>query len=87
MRRRNGTLSESTNILQRIRELAVQSASGTYSSDDRTNLQAEVTQLTAQLKSAITGAKFNGVTLFGLIPFSAKRISMSFAPHESGNES
>ena len=60
----DGTLGEAGNILQRVRELAVQSASGTYSDDDRTNLQAEVSQLTAQLKSSITGAKFNGVTLF-----------------------
>src|SRR3569833_1874120 len=37
-----GSLSEVTNMLQRIRELAVQSASGSYSSSDRTNLQAEV---------------------------------------------
>ena len=38
----DGALGEVTNMLQRIRELAVQSASGTYSDDDRTNLQAEV---------------------------------------------
>ena len=37
-----GALGEVTNMLQRIRELAVQSASGTYSDDDRANLQAEV---------------------------------------------
>ena len=56
-------LGEATNILQRIRELAVQSASGTYSADDRTNLQTEVTELTSQLSNAL-GAKFNGVSLF-----------------------
>src|ERR1041384_4118623 len=33
----DGALNEVTNMLQRIRELAVQSASGTYSDDDRTN--------------------------------------------------
>src|SRR3982750_2788554 len=43
-----GGLSEVTNMLHRIRELAVQSASGTYSDDDRTNLQAEVGELTGQ---------------------------------------
>lgn len=56
-------LGEATNILQRIRELAVQSASGTYSADDRNNLQTEVTELTAQLSSSLS-AKFNGVDLF-----------------------
>jgi flagellin len=59
-----GSLSEVTNLLQRVRELAVQSKSGTYSTDDRTNLQAEVTQLQAQLDDVLTNTKFNGVTLF-----------------------
>ena len=66
----DGALGEVTNILQRIRELAVQSASGTYSGDattpgDRTNLQAEVTQLTGQLSDIQTKTNFNGVALLG----------------------
>src|SRR3546814_3648993 len=40
-----GALGEVGNMLQRIRELAVQASSGTYSADDKTNLQAEVTEL------------------------------------------
>jgi flagellin len=60
----DGSLSEVTNMLQRVRELAVQSKSGTYSSDDRTNLQVEVTQLTSQMDDILTNSKFNGVTLF-----------------------
>lgn len=59
-----GALGEVTNMLQRVRELAVQSKSGTYSTDDRTNLQAEVTQLTSQIDDVLTNTKFNGVTLF-----------------------
>ena len=59
-----GSLAEVTNMLQRVRELAVQSKSGTYSADDRTNLQAEVTQLQAQVDDVLTNTKFNGVTLF-----------------------
>src|SRR4028118_482514 len=39
-----GALGEVTNMLQRIRELAVQSASGTYANSDRTNLNSEVTE-------------------------------------------
>jgi len=61
----DGALGEATNILQRIRELAVQSASGTYSDTDRSNLQTEVGQLTQQLGSIVSGTTFNGVTLFG----------------------
>ncbi len=61
----DGALNEVTNMLQRIRELAVQSASGTYSDDDRANLQAEVTELGAQIDDIIANTKFNGVTVFG----------------------
>jgi flagellin len=60
-----GALSEVTNMLQRIRELAVQAASATYSADDRTNLQAEVDALGDQIDSVLTSTKFNGVTAFG----------------------
>jgi len=59
-----GSLNEVSNMLQRIRELAVQSASGTYSDNDRTNLQAEVTELTAQINDILTKSKFNEETLF-----------------------
>jgi flagellin len=61
----DGALNEVTNMLQRIRELAVQASSGTYSEDDRTNLQTEVTQLTAQIGEIIDNSTFNDVTLFG----------------------
>jgi flagellin len=60
----DGALTEVTNMLQRVRELAVQSASGTYSSSDRTNLQNEVTQLSSQITSITSNTKFNGVALF-----------------------
>ncbi|WP_448659853.1 flagellin [Sphingomonas sp. CJ99] len=59
-----GALNEVTNILQRVRELAVQSSSGTYSDDDRTNLQAEVTELQSQLTDILANTEFNGVKLF-----------------------
>lgn len=44
-----GALQESTNILQRMRDLAVQSANGTYSDGDRAALQEEVVQLQREL--------------------------------------
>lgn len=62
----DGALGEVTNMLQRVRELAVQSASGTYSDDDRSNMQAEVSQLTAQIGSVLQNTKFNGVALFSV---------------------
>jgi flagellin len=61
----DGALGEVTNMLQRIRELSVQSASGTYSDDDRANLQSEVTELGAQIDDIIANTKFNGVAVFG----------------------
>lgn len=61
-----GALSEVTNMLQRVRELAVQSSSGTYSDDDRANLQAEVTQLTSQISDIVTKTKFNDNVLFAV---------------------
>ncbi len=60
-----GSLNEVTNMLQRVRELAVQSSSGTYQdATDRAYMQTEVDQLTAQIGQVVTNSKFNGVTLF-----------------------
>src|SRR5690606_9612450 len=59
-----GALNEVTNMLQRVRELAVQSKSGTYSSTDRTNLDAESKQLQAQVADILQNTKFNGVQVF-----------------------
>ena len=58
-----GVLSETTNILQRIRELAVQSASGTISDTNRAALQSEVSQLIEQLDDIASDTEFNGVSL------------------------
>jgi flagellin len=55
-----GALQESTNILQRIRELAVQSANDTNSSSDRSSLNDEVTQLKAELDRIAETTSFNG---------------------------
>ena len=60
----DGALDEVTNMAQRIRELAVQSASGTYSDNDRANMQTEVKQLTTQIGSILSNTTFNGVKLF-----------------------
>ena len=58
-----GTLSEVTNMLQRVRELAIQSASGTYQASDRAAMQQEVSALTTQIGDSFTQVKFNGNTL------------------------
>lgn len=59
-----GGLVEVTNILQRIRELAVQSASGQYAdTPDRANLNAEVQQLIAEIDRIGGSTRFNGRVL------------------------
>jgi flagellin len=58
-----GAMGEVTNMLQRVRELAVQAANGTYTASDRTNLQVEVTQLLGQIDSVATDTDFNGTPL------------------------
>src|SRR5471032_1158351 len=56
-------LSQITNDLQRIRQLAVQSANGTNSSSDRAALQTEVTQLVSEVDRIAQNTSFNGVNL------------------------
>ena len=58
-----GAMDEITNMLQRIRELALQSASDTMNSDDRANLNAEVDQLIAEIDRVTETTTFNGKNL------------------------
>lgn len=58
-----GALQSSGDILQRVRELAVQSANATNSSGDRQALNAEVQQLTQELQRIATTTEFNGQKL------------------------
>ena len=68
-----GALDETTNMLQRIRTLAVQSANGTNSDDDRLAIQREVTQLCEEITRIAKDTTFAGKEIldganFGLIP-------------------
>jgi len=58
-----GAMQESTNILQRIRELSVQAANATNSASDRQSLQSEVDQLISELDRIATSTTFNGLTI------------------------
>ncbi len=58
-----GYLDTTHSLLQRLRELAIQSANGIYSSDDRRNIQVEVYQLVDELNRVATNAQFNGLNL------------------------
>jgi flagellin len=59
-----GALGEVGNMLQRMRELTVQSSNGTNSTDDQQNIYAEQNQLADQIRSVIQNTTFNGVKLF-----------------------
>ena len=58
-----GALSETTNILQRVRELAVQAANGTQSTENRLALTREVNELIGQINSIATDTQFNGISV------------------------
>ena len=56
-------MGEITNMLQRMRELAVQASNGTITGDDRTALQAEVKQLASEINNIGNRTNFNGIKL------------------------
>ena len=58
-----GYLQETTSILQRIRELAVQASNGLYSSEDRMQIQVEVSQLVSEVDRIASVAQFNGLQI------------------------
>ncbi len=58
-----GYLAESQNIIQRLRELAVQSSNGVYTAEDRAQIQVEVSQLVDEIDRIASHAQFNGLNL------------------------
>lgn len=59
-----GALTEVHSMLNRMVELATQSANGTYSSTNRTEMQKEINQLRDEINRIGTATKFNGISLF-----------------------
>ncbi|MFP4536054.1 MAG: flagellin [Alkalispirochaetaceae bacterium] len=58
-----GYLQETQDILQRIRELAVQASNGIYTAEDRMQIQVEVSQLVDEVNRIASHAQFNGMNL------------------------
>ena len=58
-----GYLQESQDILQRLRELSVQSSNGIYTAKDRSQIQVEVSQLVDEIDRVASHAKFNGMNM------------------------
>lgn len=58
-----GYLQESQDVVQRLRELAVQASNGIYSAEDRMYIQVEVSQLISEVDRVASHAQFNGMNL------------------------
>ena len=58
-----GYLQETEDIVQRIRELAVQSSNGIYTEEDRMQIQVEVSSLIAEVDRIASAAQFNGMNM------------------------
>lgn len=71
-----GALSETTNILQRVRELAVQASNGTQSDANRAALDSEVQQLLAQIDDIAEDTEFNGIRVLS----AAQTITLQAGP-------
>ena len=85
----DGALSNMTDILNRMRDLAVQGANGVYDSRSLSAMQDEADALMAQLRQVRDGASFNGMSIFGntsvawsLSGRSASAASLSAPPPE-----
>ena len=73
-----GALSETTSILQRIRELAVQAANGTQSSTNRAALNNEVKQLLAQIDDIAYDTEYNGIRVLS----STQTVTLQAGPQQ-----
>jgi flagellin len=72
-----GALDEVTNMVQRIRELGLQSANGTYSTSDRAALNAEYDALTSEIARVADKTTWNGINFLGA---SASSIAFQIGP-------
>ena len=77
----DGALSEASNVLQRIRELAVQAANGTQSTANRSSLNAEVGQMLQQIDNIALTTDFNGIRVLS----SAQRVTLQSGALASQN--
>jgi flagellin len=75
-----GSMDEMTNILQRMRELSVQSANATNSDDNRKSIQTEVDQLYSELGRISESTQFNGINL---LDGSAENVTMQIGANNN----
>ena len=88
-----GALNEVSDMLTRLKELAVQVKNGTYSGDDKKNIGSEMKALGTAIAGVYTDTKFNGISVFGGATYAvatgvitAGTASASIAYGEDGNQ-
>ena len=77
----DGATDEITNMMQRMRELAIQSMNGTYTAANRTQMNAEFTQLSSEIQRVAETTKFNGT---GLIDGSTAEVAFQVGWEAAG---
>ena len=82
-----GATNEITNMLQRMRELAIQSASDTNSTSDRSSLQAEFTALRDEINRVAVTTQWNGFNVLDGTTGSGGTVSFQIGPNSSANNS
>ena len=79
----DGAMIEVTNMLQRMRELAIQAASGTNSSTDRAALDTEFTALASQIQSVGSNTQWNGTDIIDGTPGTSGAVSFQVGANAS----
>lgn len=80
----DGATEEVTNMLGRMRELAVQSLNGTYSMDNRKQMDAEFSQLKDEIQRVADTTKFNGMNIMNASSFGSAAVAATFAGTSAG---
>ncbi|WP_044410355.1 flagellin N-terminal helical domain-containing protein [Thiomicrospira microaerophila] len=80
----DGATEEVVNMLQRMRELTIQSMNGTYNMDNRGQMQSEFTQLQKEIQRVADTTKFNGMNIMNASTFGSGVVSATFANTSAG---
>lgn len=75
----DGATEEIMNMMQRMRELAVQSMNGTYNMDNRKQMDSEVVQLKNEIQRIADPTKFNGMNIMNASLFGEGAVDVTFA--------
>ncbi|WP_130537794.1 flagellin [Thiomicrorhabdus indica] len=80
----DGATEEVMDMLQRMRELGIQSMNGTYNDDNRLQMQAEVKQLQSEIQRIADTTKFNGMNIMNSSSFGSAAVAATFATTSAG---